>query len=89
MTKPTLEFFALEDLRYLLLHMQNVVAYSIKCLNVLDSLLFFGPFLVWHSSEIKSVRESSPNLMCLAVPSNKSSFLQRPLGVLLHSDLET
>lgn len=60
-----------------------------KCPNVLDSLLFLGLFCFASSSEIKSLRESGPNLMCLAVPSNKSSFLQRPLGVLLNSDLET
>lgn len=46
------------------------------CLNVPDSLPLLDLFSFARSSEIKSLRESGPDLMCLAVPSNKSSFLQ-------------
>lgn len=76
------------DFRYLQLHGKHCGSQH-KCANALVSLLFLGLFCSASSSEIKSLRESCPNLMCLAVPLNKSSFLQRLLGVLLNSDLET
>lgn len=88
MTKTTLKLFAVKFFRYLLLHMENTVACSVNALMCLIHSHFWT-FSVLPAPLRLNLRESGPDLMCLAVPSNKSSFLQSLLGVLLNSDLET